>query len=271
MKVYFLVISFLLITLSASAQVYYVTFVKGYVKLASTGKILTIGDKINHNDQLIFQDKNSKISCISPVKGRFDISLTSAKQVKQKEWVTILKDALIPSSPKKQFSTRGEELKPNDPRKQFPNNRPDETVLLPENEWIPLNPNFELPSTATVLIQYIVNGKSIVKELTADGQKIRFSKDLFVNHNGEMIAAEKVGKVTLTYNDTFLKNTMSKVITRFRPILISVDDFRKQAFLIKTHLEALKKSEDVITAEIYEHFNSNYGYTNPAIFEKYKF
>jgi hypothetical protein len=255
--------------MSASAQVYYVTFVKGEVKLASTGKVLKISDRINHTDQLIFQDKDAKISCVSPTRGRFDISQGSAKQSKKSEWIAILKDALVPASPKRQFSTRDNYAKANDPTKPFPNNRPDEKVLLPEDEWITLNPKYKISPESSVMLEYVVNGKTITRKLATNGQQIQFSKEQFVNDRGVKVSPEKIAKVNLTYKETNASNEKAKLITRFKPILISVEEFKTQARLLENNLQLMKKSKETISKEIYEHFNSSYGYTNPAIFDKY--
>jgi hypothetical protein len=250
--------------------VYYVTFVRGNVKVASTGKALKISDKINENDKLVFADKDSKISCISPTKGRFDITPHEENYSKQREWVTILKNALVPSSPKRQFSTRGDSLKTNDPKKPFPNNLPDEKVLIPENEWININPAFDLSgNNSYVYLQYSVNGAEVTRVLPSKGQAIQFDKSLFVNRKNEAVSPEKIGKVNMVYRDTSDATAKIKTITRFRPILISVEDFQKQVAVLKMNLEAMKKKPEAINSEIYEHFNTNYGYTNPAIFGKY--
>ena len=70
---------------------YYVTFVKGSVIVSKTKLPVKIGDVLTEEDKLIFKDLSSKVSCIHPTKGRYDITPIKAKSSGDNELVAILK------------------------------------------------------------------------------------------------------------------------------------------------------------------------------------
>lgn len=53
---------------------YYITFIKGGASLGKPGTNLKPGDKLQPSDKIIFKDQQSKLVCISPGKGRFELS-----------------------------------------------------------------------------------------------------------------------------------------------------------------------------------------------------
>lgn len=246
----------------AKSEVYYVTFVKGSVKLQGAKMNLKVGDKLADNDQLVFADQLSKISCISPVKGRFDILGSNAKKKVQMEWVALLKDVLLPASSKAQLSTRALGEETNDPAKIFKSPHADNKILIVENEVIVVDPKYALDNNHFFFIQYEVKGKVILKMVPSTRGGISFESSLFVDENGKLLLPEEIGTVSFCYQYA----GKSKELTKFIPVIISLQDFTKQVHLLRTNLT--KKNKEEMNREIYNHFLNNYGFINASLLQK---
>ena len=258
-----LLILFTFIFQFAKSEVYYVTFIKGSVKLQGAKMNLKVGDKLADNDQLIFADQLSKISCISPVKGRFDILGSNAKKKVQMEWVAVLKDVLLPASTKARLSTRGalgEET--NDPLKIFKSPYFDNKILLIENNLIFIDPNYVLDNKHFFFLQYEVRGKVILKMVPSASGGILFNSDLFIDGNGNKLLSEDIGIVGFCYQDA----GESKELTKFIPVIISLSELTKQVLLLRTNLS--KKNKEEVNKEIYNHFINNYGFIQAGLLQK---
>lgn len=245
----------------AKSEVYFVTFIKGNVKLQGAKLNLKVGDKISDNDKLVFADQQSKISCISPVKGRFDILGSNAKTKVQMEWVAVLKDVLLPSSVKAQLSTRSILEETNDPAKIFKSPYANNRVLIIESEKLIVDGKYPLDNKHFFFVQYEVNGKVMLKMVPIVNSGILLDRRIFVDPAGNLLELENIGTVSFCYQDA----GKSKELTKFIPSFISLEDFTQQVFLLKKNLSA--KNQVVITTEIYNHFVSNYGFINYTVFE----
>ncbi len=261
-----LVIVFVIAAQFANAETYYVTFVKGTVKLSTQAKNLAVGDKFTEKDQLIFIDKAAKISCISPGKGRFDITADKSSQNAKKEWVAIIKDALMPSFAAKQLSTRAFGDDQTDIEKSLKGSHPNNRILLIENEWISLGSKYHLTEGGFFFIQYDVDGKTTVKKLPSSESAIAFNHSLFVNAKGETIAPENITSVALCMQELKNGSKSSRIVLKFAPSMLSLDDFKSQATVLKNNLQGLKPAQ--VETELYNHFFSNYGYMDVATFRR---
>jgi hypothetical protein len=264
----FLVIIFLLTAHSVMAETYYVTFVKGTAKVIGAAKNISVGDKLNDKDQLVFIDKSAKISCISPAKGRFDITSDKSKQNSKKEWVAVLTDLLVPSYSGKQLSTRaiGDD---NSPETLFKSSHPENKLLLVEDQWIEISTTAPLDKSNFFFLQYDVNGKTMVKKLPSKEHAISFNRSLLVGVNGEVLTPEQVSTVALCSQSLQNGKPVSKVVARFVPVFLSHTAFNDEAALLKTHLASLITNVEKLNNEVYNHFYSNYGAVNPSLFRKW--
>ena len=246
----------------AKSEVYYVTFVKGSVKLQGAKMNLKVGDKLADNDQLIFADQLSRISCISPVKGSFDILGSNAKKKVQMEWVAVLKDVLLPASTKAQLSTRALGEETNDPSKFFKSPYLDNKVLLIENDVIVIDPKYVLDNKHFFFLQYEIKGKVILKMIPSAKDGIVFNQNLFVDDEGNSLMSENVGMVSFCYQDA----GKSKELTKFIPVVISLPELTKQVLLLRTNLS--KKNKEEVNKEVYNHFINNYGFLHAGLLQK---
>jgi len=265
---HFLVIVFLLTCQSIMAETYYVTFVKGAAKVAGAAKNIVVGDKLNDRDQLVFIDKAAKISCISPVKGRFDITADKSKQNGKKEWVAVLTDLLVPSYSGKQLSTRaiGEET---GAEVLFKSSHPENKLLLIDDQWIDISTVTPLDKSNFFFLQYDVDGKTMVKKIPSKEHAIALSRSLLVGANGTVLAPDQVTNVALCSQHLQNGKPVSKVVSKFSPVFLSQAEFAGEVALLKTHLANLFQNNEKLNNEIYNHFYGNYGFVNPSLFRKW--
>ncbi len=246
-----------------SGEVYYVTFVKGDVILKSTGKKLVTGMQVTESDQLVFSDRNAKISCISPARGRFEVTPHNASSKKQNEWVSLVKEAIIPASPAVKLSTRSLFAEQFDPEKIFPRGR----VLLLENEPVAIDGKYPLAGSSFFFVQYVSEGQTIVKKVPAMGQAIHFNTALFTDNAGHP-PATPLPEVSLCFQENIDGVKRSRIITKFIPVIGNKQVLKEQYALMQLHLKAAKRTEKEILEEALAHFNENYGYIDANIFEK---
>lgn len=249
-------------------EIYYVTFVKGEVRLASNNKILSVGDKITDTDKLIFRDKNGRLTCISPIRGRFDLSLDKSTQNEQKEWIAVLKNVLVQSSSAKQLSTREMPFEVTDPAIIFKGNSSENKMLIVENQLIKTNSEYLLDEKNFLFFKYVVNGISILKKLPTRGQAYYFDSSVFVNNRNESLAPEKIGTVSLCYQQMKNGAPVSRVVVKFLPVLISKEHFKKQLSLLMQNLALMNIQKEQIDNETYNHFCTNYGFIHPFLFKQ---
>jgi hypothetical protein len=265
---HFLVIIFVFVAHSVMAETYYVTFVKGTAKVAGAAKNITVGDKLNDKDQLVFIDKAAKISCISPAKGRFDITADKSKQNSKKEWVAVLTDLLVPSYSGKQLSTRaiGEET---GAEVLFKSSHPENKLLLIDDQWIDISTTAPLDKSNFFFLQYDVNGKTMVKKVPSKDHAISFNRSLLVGASGEILSSDQVTSVALCSQHMQNGKPTSKVVAKFTPVFLSQSEFTGEVALLKTHLAGLFQNNEKLNNEIYNHFYGNYGSVNPSLFRKW--
>lgn len=251
-----------------SGNIYYVTFVKGNVRLLGTNKILALGDAVTDSDKIIFPDKNARITCISPTRGRFDLSPDKSKQGNTKEWVGIIKNILVQSSTLKQLSTRELPTENTDPGILFKSYSPENKVLLVDHYPIKTSNNFKLDRDQFLFLKYVVSGKTILKKLPVNGQFYFFDSSLFTNSYEELISPELVGTVSLCFQQLKNGSAVSEVIIKFLPVLISMQEFKNECFILRQNLELPGIKKEQADNEIYNHFCTNYGFLYPGIFKK---
>lgn len=264
MKHLLLILSFF-ISQVVMAETYYVTFIKGAVKVSGAAKNIAVGDKLSDKDQLVFIDKSSKISCISPAKGRFDISAEKSKQNAKKEWVAVLTDLLVPSYGGKQLSTRalGDQ---NDAETLFKSNHPENKVLLVEDFPVEVSAGTPIDNNNFFFLQYVVNGKTMVKKVQSKGNALVFSRNILVGTAGEVLPQESVTAVSLCYQQKSSAGATSKVIAKFNPVFVAKADFDAEVTVLKKYLSA--QSQEKAANELYNHFYGNYGFINTGLFRK---
>lgn len=233
-----------------ATEKYYVTFVKGEVALERTKAKVKVGDALNPEDRLLFKDKAAKVSCISPGKGRFDITSQAAKPGNKGELLAVLKSNLVPASGSYHLSTRSLFFEGYDPKTYFHSVETNNRILLVANETVPVSSAYKLDPANFFFLQYQQNGKTELKKLEHTEKGIVFPL-LFP------AGAETPEKVKLCYQTDASGTARSSVIAEFIPVVASKEEVQKQIQLLKefsggTDAKKLKK-------EILYHLFENYG------------
>ncbi len=251
------------------ADVYYVTFVKGDVKLESSGNSIKTGDKIKGTDKLIFKAPNSKVSCISPSKGRFDISPAATKANAKGEWLAIISSKMIPSSSHQRLSTRSLSGEAGyDPVSYFTSQN-DIPIVLLNGMALPVSNSYKLDNGNFFFVQYEFHGKNLVRKIPYQNQSLIFSTELFTDNEGKPLSADLLKKVLLCYQSVENSTPRSKALVTFTPLLLDKDELVKEIGTLYTYLRPFKKDNiKEIHSEILAHLTVNYGKVNADEMEK---
>ncbi|UKJ08821.1 hypothetical protein [Solitalea lacus] len=249
------------------AEKYYVTFIKGTVLLERTKKQVKIGDALEPEDKLVFSDKNAKISCISPSKGRFDISALSAKAGSKGELLAVLRSSLIPATGTYHLSTRSLSDQNVDPEAYFKTGT-DDRFLIVENEWIPVNDIYSTKGGNFFFLQYTINGKTVLKKLPKQENAIAFNKSLFVDESGGILNSDNYVNTMLCFQESTNGVPKSKTVAKFIPVIVDKAEILAELAVLRNNLQNLyPNNEKAVKTELYAHLAANYGTINQNLFE----
>jgi hypothetical protein len=251
------------------SDVYYITFVKGQVQLESSNKTVKVGDKITVNDKLIFKDQNSKVSCISPSRGRFDITPGTSNQKVKGEWLALIKSNLIPSSSQQRLSSRSLGSDSGyDPLIYFANQN-DKPIVLLNGIPLPIASSYKMDAQNFFFVQYEFQGKNIVRKVANQNHSLVFNSELFTDNESRPVNLELLKRVNLCYQSMENSVPHSKVLVTFSPVLVDKNELGKELDVLYSSLKALKKNNVTeIKNEILAHLADNYGVVNADEMEK---
>lgn len=249
-KIILALLAFPLLALSQAEQ-YYVTFLKGTVVLQRTKQALKPGDKISAEDKLIFKDKSCKLNCISPGKGRFEISATQGKSNEEGELLAVLKSNLLPVANTYHLSTRALLFEGYDPKTYFRSEETNNRILLLTDQAIPIIGAYKREAGNFFFVQYQLNGKTITKKVEQIEQGLQFKPELFMDGNMQ------TEKAMLCYQSKESGTARSSVLAEFIPALSNTSEIKEQIKLISkfSGITDAKK----LNAEIASHIYANYG------------
>ncbi|MEY2903104.1 MAG: hypothetical protein RLY89_2210 [Bacteroidota bacterium] len=249
-KLLFALLAFPLFALSQTEQ-YYVTFLKGTVVLQRTKLPLKPGDKILAEDKLIFKDKTCKLNCISPGKGRFEISATQGKANEEGELLAVLKSSLLPVANTYHLSTRAFLFEGYDPKTYFRSEETNNRILLLSDQALPVNGTYKLAAGNFFFVQYQLNGKTITRKVDQNEQGLQFKPELFID------GTSHTEKAMLCYQSKESGTARSSVLAEFIPVLSNTTEIKEQIKLISKFSGITNPIN--LNAEITSHIYANYG------------
>lgn len=227
---------------------YYVTFLKGTVKLQRTGKDVKIGDALTLADKLSFKDGSSKVSCISPGKGRFDIDSRNLKAAPGGEFLAALKSTLVRSSNTYQLSTRSLSDEGYDPVQYFRSDDTGNRIALVTDEELRINGSYPLDSQNFFFIQYALDGQTVTRKVDYSGNSIRFTNALL---------EKATEKIILGYQRSGGSGPVSRKIAEFIPVMVQKASLKEEIGVLARNLNSSDKK--TINTEITAHIYDNYG------------
>jgi hypothetical protein len=229
------------------AERYYVTFIKGTVILKKTGKPLKIGDALLSTDALVFKESSGKVSCISPGKGRFDISAAKISGGSKNELLAVLKSNLVPSTGTYRLSTRSLMFEGYDPKSYFVSPETHDRILLLRDEVLPIVPSYKIDNASFFFIQYISDGKTVTKKLAHTDKGVIFSDADFLGISSS---------IKFCYQEQTTSGPKSAMLAEFVPVLADKEEIRQEAKLIATHsgIADKKKLKEYITGHVFDNY-----------------
>lgn len=249
-KIIFILMAFPLFALAQTEQ-YYVTFLKGIIVLQRTKQALKPGDKISTEDKLIFKDKTCKLNCISPGKGRFEISATQGKANEEGELLAVLKSNLLPVANTYHLSTRALMFEGYDPKTYFRSEETNNRILLLSDLALPVNSTYKLAAGNFFFVQYQINGKTITKKVRQTEQGLLFQPELFTD------GTIQTEKAMLCYQSKESGTPRSSVLAEFYPVLSNVSEIKEQIQLVSQYAGIADAKK--LHTEIASHIYANYG------------
>ncbi len=226
---------------------YYVTFIKGTVLLKKTGKPVKIGDALLPTDVLIFKDNSGKVSCISPGKGRFDISAAKLSGGSKNELLAVLRSNLVPSTSTYRLSTRSLMFEGYDPKSYFVSPETHNRILLFRDEALQIAPAYKLDNANFFFIQYVSDGKTVTKKLAHTDKGVIFSDADF---------SDIVAEVKFCYQEQTTTGPRSAMLAEFVPVLAGKEELKQEAKLIASHsgIADKKKLKEYITSHVFDNY-----------------
>lgn len=253
MKNILLLIPFFVLVSFIQQEKYYITFIKGTVLVQRTGKPVKIAETLLPSDKLIFKDSNAKLACISPGKGRFEISPVKSNNNSRGELIAVLKNILLPISNTYHLSTRSLIINGYDPETYFTCEETQNRILLLTDLPLPLIPSYNPDPNNFFFVQYTEDGKTITRKIAQSEKGLLFSKSLFME--GTVIRIPK--KVFICYQQKDASGPHSSVLAEIIPVLSTVSEIRQQISLITKYSPSTNSKK--LKAEIMSHLYDNYG------------
>lgn len=242
MKRFFALLTFLLLALAIVAENYYVVKVEGSILI--NNKALKTGDKLSDESLIKFSKQNDKLYLLSPDKGYFLLS-PKHKKNQNKEWVVIMKNAIIPQNKYYQTANRGTA----NHFSQFDDVYDlmgffREKVMIIENSSFTVNPE-NLPLNDKNYLDFSNKNKS---------HKLKYSQ----NSNSFSISGDfNVGEFKLRY----VQNGSKKDIGEFKLVIATRDQIANELAVFFKN-----QTPDSSTSNYYKHvipyINEAYGNTN---------
>ncbi len=242
MKRFIALFTFILMALALVAENYYVVKVEGHITIDD--RTLKTGDKITEESVIHFSRQNDKLYVLSPGKGYFLLSPEHKKNQK-KEWVVIMKNAIIPQNKYYQTANRGTASHSShfediyDLMGFFR-----DKVLIIESGSFTVNPE-KLPLNDTNYLDFLSqkNNRQLKYSQQADSFTI----------SGNFAAGD--------FKLRYVRNGLEKEIGEFNLVIASRDQIAKELALFFNN-----QTSDSSTSNYYKHvipyINEAYGNTN---------
>jgi hypothetical protein len=259
----FLLISWLAFILSPYPQtdIYHVIHVRGIILNQTKNDTVSVGDKLNPSDKLIFKTLKANATVLSPVGGRFTLGLPPAKQVSNgKVLINLLKDVLMGESTIAQLSTRGLVAdKIVDLKGVLAS---DSMVFLGSRSKLIMSQSAHPMSNNQYFIyRYTYNDDKIArKRIPYRGDTLIFDKKILYTYNGHTVDPAKISEVEI--HKVNIRDQRSVLIGTFKPIFVSDEVLKAELGVLREVLKSQQLSEQEISEQMYYHIVAVYGKTD---------
>jgi hypothetical protein len=243
----FILVSFVAL---AGDETYYVLFVKGTVKNASTGKPLKINDPVKNTDKLTFGSNQDMISVISATKGRFTIKPNPG--AKESELSYTVKNTLLPGTAR--LSTRsGELLNVLDVQNYFGK---ESFAIFGTLRKRVSAASFPMNSNSFFFVRYTYKGQTINKKLPFSSDTLMISKGDVLKVDGVEISREAAEGMVLYYKG----EQGATRLTEVNFIFPDESEVKAQVQVLKSAVKEMGKPDEALTKEITDFLDEVYGF-----------
>jgi hypothetical protein len=259
----FLLISWLAWILSPYPQtdIYHVIHVRGIILNQTKKDTLTIGDKLNPSDKLIFKTPKATATVLSPAGGRFTLGLPAAKQSSNgEEFMNLLKDVLLGETTVAKLSTRS--LSSNkivDLKGVF---AADSLVFLGSRSKLILEPSVHPMSNQHYFVyRYTYNeDKTARKRIPYRGDTLIFDKKILYTHNNHPVELTSTSEIEIYKVN--VRDQRSMLMGSFKAIFVSDEQLQAELGVLRDVLKSRQLSDLEISGQMYYHIVAVYGKTD---------
>jgi hypothetical protein len=267
LALFFIVVSFQ--TTFSQEDRYFVAHLKGQIIHSATGKPLKVGDVVSSADAIVFASPEAKAIVMHTQKGRWLLDGKKATKNDSGEFLSFVKDVLMPGATDIRLSTRGglnydlDYRKVQDFKGFFGEGR---YVFIGDELKIGTDlTRFPVGATHSFVYSYTANGASVKNRLGVEGSNVVFNKQKLYRARGVEINPQTVEKAELVYFNESTKEETK--LTTFQPIFVDEKTLVLEIKSVAGFLNSNNVMEaDKIKNELFDFVLEVYGPINRNVF-----
>lgn len=259
----FLLISWLAWILSPYPQtnIYHVIHVRGIILNQTKHDTLSVGDKLNPSDKLIFKTPKAMATVMSPAGGRFTLGLPVAKKSSNgQELMNLLKDVLIGETTVAKLSTRSlVSDKIADFKGVF---AADSLVFLGSHSKLILDPSVHPMSNQHYFVYRYTykEDKTTRKRIPFRGDTLIFDRRVLYTYNNHPVDLTETSEVEIYKVN--VRDQRSLLMGSFKAIFVSDEQLKAELEVLQKLLKSRQLSDTEISEQMYYHIVAVYGKTD---------
>jgi len=251
----------------ASAQNYFVVHVKGDIERKTNNEKVKIGDQLTPEEELRFLSQDALAVVMSKDKGRMVIDGKETEKAESGEFISFVKDAILPMKSNLKMSTRGGDYRDVQDFKSFFGEGKyviigEQLMVKPNKEKYPVNDQWSF------IYRYETPERPVNKKVAMEGDALIFNKNKLYKTKGETIDPDKADEVDLIYFN--LSSREAKPLANFEPVFVNESTLMLE---LKSVASFLQNNEimggDAIKQELYQFVLDVHGPTNKMVFDEW--
>lgn len=239
----------------SNAQDYHIIHIKGVIKLAKTKQAIKVGDKLNANDRLIFQNSDAMAAVISSEKGRFILKAQPDSENNSSEIMAYVNAVIFPAQGK--LNSRGMGLNNIiDLQNHFLAER---YLVLGTTKLKISKKAFPMSERQFFYVRSIYEGENINKKLNFNDDTLFLDKKTICATDTEMIDPKKTrykDMLLFYYNAVTQESTL---VCAFKPVFPDETKVKEEVSVLIETLKQTDASESYITDDVYAFLHEFYG------------
>lgn len=240
----------LLFSAAVQAEELFVLKVSGEVWLVSESRLLKTGEKLDDGQELRFGSSDALAVVISRQKGRFVLKAGVKKEGSNNEFISLVRDILIPQKSTVKVSTRADKVNSLEELTTLFDGK---NLLLLEQRNIRFNEAaLQVDGKHFFYLRFDHEGETINKKLSFQEGEFEMIREEILKIDGKPFSAEGFPEVTLFYFDASQKKSLP--VATFQLLTPEVEK-------VKAEVEVLKSvfSEEEIKQQVNDYLLANYG------------